>query len=434
VRSATLCECVDLIFDKSLEAAQAASAQNLLQGTYEVRTPMGNTYLRIPALWEQGARRARSQSVMSSFASAAATRDGLLQEETFNNMLMLERRRAERSRKPFVLMLLDMGLSPDGETADLLTSGVTSVLMKSTRETDLVGWYKEGVILGVLFTEVSMEGTTPITEILHSKVVSALHNELTRKVTSKLVVTAHLFPESQDRGGAEPAADIRLYPDLSRGGSKRRLAQVAKRVIDIAGSAALLLLIGPLLAVIALAIKLTSKGPVVFQQERLGRLGTRFKCLKFRTMYTNNDPKIHQEYIQRFIAGQSGSENTEPGKPAVYKIKDDPRVTPIGRFLRKTSLDEFPQFWNVLRGEMSLVGPRPPVPYEFEVYDIWHRRRVLEVKPGVTGLWQVCGRSRTCFDDMVRLDLRYSQSWSLWLDLKILIATPRAVFGGEGAY
>ncbi len=151
-------------------------------------------------------------------------------------------------------------------------------------------------------------------------------------------------------------------------------------------------------------------------------------------MNENNDPKIHQEYIQQFIAGKSGNENAEPGKQVVYKITNDPRVTSIGKFLRKTSLDEFPQFWNVLRGDMSLVGPRPPVPYEYEAYDIWHRRRVLEVKPGVTGLWQVSGRSRMCFDDMVRLDLRYSQSWSLWLDLKILMATPRAVLGGEGAY
>ena len=118
----------------------------------------------------------------------------------------------------------------------------------------------------------------------------------------------------------------------------------------------------------------------------------------------------------------------------VYKLTNDPRVTAVGRFLRKTSLDEFPQFWNVLRGEMSLVGPRPPVAYEFEMYDYWHRRRVLELKPGVTGLWQVNGRSRTCFDDMVRLDLRYSQTWSLWLDLKILLATPLAVVAGNGAH
>ena len=202
---------------------------------------------------------------------------------------------------------------------------------------------------------------------------------------------------------------------------------------DIIGSAVLLVLASPVLTVVAVAIKLTSKGPVIFQQDRLGQFGARFKCMKFRTMYTDNDPKIHEEYTQRFIAGGADGE-TASGKPTVYKITNDPRVTPIGRFLRKSSLDEFPQLWNVLSGEMSLVGPRPPVPYEYAVYDIWHRRRVLETKPGVTGLWQVSGRSRTSFDDMVRLDLRYSQSWSLWLDLKILVATPRAVLGGEGAY
>jgi lipopolysaccharide/colanic/teichoic acid biosynthesis glycosyltransferase len=151
-------------------------------------------------------------------------------------------------------------------------------------------------------------------------------------------------------------------------------------------------------------------------------------------MYANNDPKIHREYVQNFIAGQNKGANSNGYEPVVYKLTNDPRVTTVGRFLRKTSLDEFPQFWNVLRGEMSLVGPRPPVAYEFEMYDYWHRRRVFELKPGVTGLWQVNGRSRTCFDDMVRLDLRYSQTWSLWLDLKILLATPLAVVAGSGAH
>jgi lipopolysaccharide/colanic/teichoic acid biosynthesis glycosyltransferase len=208
---------------------------------------------------------------------------------------------------------------------------------------------------------------------------------------------------------------------------------VVKRSIDILGSSLLLLILSPIFAAIALAIKLTSKGPIIFEQERLGQFGKKFKCLKFRTMYTNNDPKIHREYVQSFIAGQSKTPTTK-NEPVVYKLTNDPRVTPVGRFLRKTSLDEFPQFWNVLRGEMSLVGPRPPVPYEFEMYDYWHRRRVLELKPGVTGLWQVNGRSRTCFDDMVRLDLRYSQTWSIWLDLKILLATPYAVVAGDGAH
>ena len=162
--------------------------------------------------------------------------------------------------------------------------------------------------------------------------------------------------------------------------------------------------------------------------------GKKFKCLKFRTMYPDNDAKIHREFVQQFIAGKEEKSDQKVADAPIYKITHDPRVTPVGRFLRKTSLDEFPQFWNVLCGEMSLVGPRPPVPYEFEVYDFWHRRRVLEVRPGVTGLWQVSGRSRTCFDDMVRLDLRYTTNWSLWLDLKIILATPIAMFSGDGAF
>ncbi len=122
------------------------------------------------------------------------------------------------------------------------------------------------------------------------------------------------------------------------------------------------------------------------------------------------------------------------GHRKFYKLTNDPRITRIGGFLRKTSFDEIPQFLNVLRGEMSLVGPRPPIPYEVESYDIWHRRRLLGVKPGITGLWQVAGRSRTTFDEMVRLDLQYAKSWSFWLDLKILLQTPRAVVAGDGAY
>jgi len=408
--------------------------QRLIRGSDEVRKQMGNSYFRIPALWEQGARRLAGQKVMSAFDSSRATLAGFLQEENFHNMLTLERRRAERSRKPFVLMVLEAAASVEADGNDRFISQVTSVLLKSTRETDLVGWYKKGIALGVIFTEINLVSATPITEILRTKVVSALQNELGDKVASKVVVTVHLFPENRIPSGDEAAADIRLYPDIAEKNSNKGLPQAIKRVIDIVGSSALLLLFGPFLAAIALAIKLTSKGPVIFRQERVGEFGARFKCLKFRTMYTNNDSKIHQEFIQRFIAGQTGSEKSEPGKTVVYKITNDPRVTAIGRFLRKTSLDEFPQFWNVLKGEMSLVGPRPPVPYEFHVYDTWHRRRVLEVRPGVTGLWQVSGRSRMCFDDMVRLDLRYSQSWSLGLDLKILMATPRAALGGEGAY
>ncbi|HET9994493.1 MAG TPA: sugar transferase [Candidatus Acidoferrum sp.] len=395
---------------------------------------MGNSYSRIPALWEQGLLRLTTRKAGAAASSLPASRDHILLEESFHSMLTLERRRAERSRKPFVLMLLDASAYAEEKSADRFLSRITSVLLKSTRETDLVGWYENGAILGVIFTEVSLECESPITQILHSKIVKSLQSEFSHEVASSLVITLHLFPESSGRDEGEPVADTRFYPDLSNGRSRQRLPLGVKRVIDILGSAFLLLLLSPLLAIIAIAIKLTSKGPVIFRQERLGQFGSRFKCLKFRTMYANNDPKVHQEFVQQFIAGQSNGENADPERPVVYKITNDARITPFGKFLRKTSLDEFPQFWNVFRGDMSLVGPRPSLPYEFEVYDIWHRRRVLEVKPGVTGLWQVSGRSRTCFDDMVRLDLRYTKSWSIWLDLKILLATPRAVFKGDGAY
>ncbi|HEX8837409.1 MAG TPA: sugar transferase [Candidatus Acidoferrum sp.] len=394
---------------------------------------MGNGYSRIPALWEQGVLRTSTRRAASAVGSLMDGREEVLLEESFRSMLTLERRRAERSRKPFVLMLLDASAFIEEKTSERFLSRTCSVLLKSTRETDLIGWYEKGVVLGVIFTEVSCEGATPITEILRSKVLEALHGELGRKVASSLVVTTHLFPENKGDKG-EKVADSRFYPDLAKSTPKQRASQVVKRAIDVLGSAFLLLILSPLLAIIAIAIKLSSRGPVIFRQERLGQFGSKFRCLKFRTMYVNNDPKIHQEYVQRFINGQADTSHKESGKPAVYKIKNDSRVTTMGRLLRKTSLDELPQFWNVLMGEMSLVGPRPSLPYEFEIYDIWHRRRVLEVKPGVTGLWQVSGRSRTCFDDMVRLDLRYSQSWSIWLDVKILLQTPGAVLSGDGAY
>ena len=201
-------------------------------------------------------------------------------------------------------------------------------------------------------------------------------------------------------------------------------------MMDVVGASAALLVFSPLFLVIAVAVRLSSKGPILFRQARIGQFGRRFTFPKFRSMYVNNSSDIHKEFVRKLIAG-----NTEQkGRDGVFKITDDPRVTPVGKFLRRTSLDELPQFINVLLGEMSLVGPRPPVPYEVEAYDVWHRRRLLEACPGITGLWQVNGRSRTKFDDMVRLDLQYARKQSLWLDLKILFRTPAAVLSGDGAH
>ena len=212
------------------------------------------------------------------------------------------------------------------------------------------------------------------------------------------------------------------------------MARGIKRGIDLLGATMALVVLTPVLFAVAIAIKLTSRGPVLFRQKRIGQYGVPFTCLKFRSMHAVNDAHIHKDYVTRLIAGRIDHEPSGSNGKAVYKLTNDPRLTPVGAFLRKLSLDELPQFLNVLRGQMALVGPRPPVPYELEVYDVWHRRRLVEVKPGITGLWQVNGRSRLRFDDMVRLDLQYATTWSVWLDIKILLRTPHAVFSGEGAH
>jgi lipopolysaccharide/colanic/teichoic acid biosynthesis glycosyltransferase len=394
---------------------------------------MANSNLKVSTLREQE-QSGTGRKVLARIGHVPQGREEVLAEATFHALLTHERRRAERSRKPFVLMLIEMHALHAKSVGAVFSERVKSAIAGATRETDLLGWYEEGRILAVIFAELNVEENSPVAELLRSKIETVLLDSVGMKAAARIVITTHVFPESWNQNGTERPADLKLYPDLSQKTSKKRLPIVVKRGIDVLVSLLLLLILSPILAAIALAIKLTSKGPVIFEQERLGQFGMKFNCLKFRTMYTNNDPKIHREYVQNFITGQTKVTDSNGSEPSVYKLTNDPRVTAVGRFLRKTSLDEFPQFWNVLRGEMSLVGPRPPVSYEFEMYDYWHRRRVLELKPGVTGLWQVNGRSRTCFDDMVRLDLRYSQTWSLWLDLKILLATPLAVVAGNGAH
>ncbi len=368
------------------------------------------------------------------FSGGPTKRGCILKEETFGAMLTLERRRAERSRQPFVLMLVDASAVQANGSSAVFTERLSSIVSSAVRESDLIGWYRDGLVLGVIFTEINEEANGPITEVLRGKVQKAFRDHLDQRFISKLIVTVHKFPESNGQSPVDLIPDSKLYPEVNTDSTKKSVSMVIKRAIDIVVASVFLLILSPVLAAIALVIKLTSKGPVLFKQERLGQFGKSFECYKFRTMHANNDPKIHREYVQNFIAGNVKSSESTDGAAVVFKLKNDPRITPIGRFLRKTSLDEFPQFWNVVRGEMSLVGPRPPVPYEFEKYDLWHRRRVLEVRPGVTGLWQVSGRSKTSFDDMVRMDVRYSQKWSLWLDLKILLATPWAVLNGDGAY
>jgi exopolysaccharide biosynthesis polyprenyl glycosylphosphotransferase len=205
-----------------------------------------------------------------------------------------------------------------------------------------------------------------------------------------------------------------------------------KRTFDLVISGTALIILAPLWLVIALLIKFDSRGAILFKQERVGMDGRIFLCYKFRTMKTGADESIHREAYRKNIEGATDANIGDTEKPVFGKVKDDPRITNTGKFLRRTSLDELPQFLNVLRGEMSVVGARPPIPYEVEEYDLKHRRR-LDMKPGITGLWQVSGRNRLTFEEMVRIDLFYIENWSLWLDLKIILLTLPAVLRGDGA-
>src|ERR1700682_1961004 len=380
---------------------------------------------------EQVKEQVKEQIAVSSVGNEPAR--SLLSEDAFVSMLYLERRRAERAQKRFVLMLVDVKRALDDGQKNRTLSKIASALTNSTRETDILGWYLENNLIGVIATELGDSSPKIVNDRLLAKVRSAFQQIVGKEKSSMISVSFHFYPEEFGEGESNPPVNVALYPDISRKEDSRKLELGVKRAIDILGSTAALLVFSPVLFIIAVIIKLTSKGPIIFRQERLGQYGQTFTFLKFRSMYTNCDPQIHQEYVNQFIAGQIDGA-TEEGKKPIFKIQKGPRVTRAGRFLRKTSLDELPQFWNVLCGEMSLVGPRPPVAYEFRSYDVWHRRRVLEIKPGITGLWQVRGRSRTRFDDMVRLDLKYARGWSIWLDLKILVQTPSAVFTGEGAH
>jgi lipopolysaccharide/colanic/teichoic acid biosynthesis glycosyltransferase len=358
----------------------------------------------------------------------------VLNEESFHAMIALERKRSERSQRPFLLMLLDVSRLLTGDKNGKKLEAISSTLYPSIRETDISGWYKNNSVIGIVFNEIGKGPRGSVVSTMLARVNGILYSALTFEEFSHISISHHIFPEEWDHDIPQRPSHPTLYPDVSRRESGRKPFLMTKRMIDVIGSVVGLVLFAPVFLIVAVAIRLSSKGPVFFRQLRVGRYGTPFVFLKFRSMYLDNDPHLHEQYVMRLIAGRVEPQGVSGNGKGVYKLTSDPRVTRVGAFLRKTSLDELPQLWNVLKGEMSLVGPRPPIPYEVEAYQIWHRRRVLEAKPGITGLWQVSGRSRVKFDDMVRLDIRYTTARSIWLDIKILLRTPRSVILGDGAY
>ena len=365
-------------------------------------------------------------SVPRAIARLAGRTESIASERTFQESVRREVRRTERSGRPFLLALIksDLYRGPHGgNTAAALAKAVKA----SIRETDWMGWYEDNKVLGIAFTEIG-EGDTARIRLLIEKVSLALRRAVSPQEFEALQLVVRLFPE--DRGWDETdGSEQGTYRDLHSKQTHPSPGKMIKRALDVTGSLLAMLFFSPLFLVLILLVKRSSPGPVFYCQKRVGQYGRLFNFYKLRSMFVDNDAEIHREYVTKLIQGSSNVRQAN----GMYKIADDPRVTRIGRLLRKFSLDELPQFFNVLRGDMSLVGPRPPLPYEFERYRPWHRRRVLDLKPGLTGLWQVKGRSRTTFDEMVRLDLRYLRTRSLWLDLKIIFQTPVAMFTGTGA-
>ena len=354
----------------------------------------------------------------------AIRRRHVLDEQVFRSVLVRERKRADRSNRPLIVLLARLdgrrASSPDGARA------VVAALMAVTDPSHVAGWFEGGRIIGLIAPEIAGP-TESFTHSLKWRFRGELENRLGPVAADDVTIAIHAHAQARQR-----TADGLLPVDpLLTAEQPVPTYDRVKRLLDVMASLTLLAVLSPLLLVIAALVKLKSPGPVLFKQVRIGQGMQPFKMLKFRTMRVNNDHAVHHEFVTSFI--KAGAQAQAAGKKGMFKLADDPRVTAIGRILRKTSLDELPQLWNVVRGDMSLVGPRPPLGYEVDEYRPWHCRRVLEAKPGITGLWQVAGRSRTTFDEMVRLDLRYARGRSLWTDVKILLATPAAVIVGKGA-
>jgi lipopolysaccharide/colanic/teichoic acid biosynthesis glycosyltransferase len=217
---------------------------------------------------------------------------------------------------------------------------------------------------------------------------------------------------------------------LSRVVPEPRWLSALRRLVDLALAIALILALGPILIAVAVAIRLDSRGPALFRQRRVGHEEREFTLFKFRSMRLDADPRGHQEYVTTLIKG--GASTPDGGSDDLYKLAVDNRITPVGRWIRRWSLDELPQLFNVVLGDMTLVGPRPAIPYEVVEYPSWYLER-FSVKPGLTGLWQVSGRSERTYEEMVRLDIEYAKRRSVPLDLWILLKTPWVVLSRKGA-
>ena len=374
--------------------------------------------------------------------------------ERFRVILERERVRADRNRHQFSMIIFEVS---EPEVDSTQVQHLARVLTNRIRLSDQAGWF-DGHRIGVLLPDTSPDGAWKLAEdVRQAMAAKSLPPECTvytypskwffddNEHSSQLHFT-DLSPEwktTTARGfsmSAKYADGLNTYParqqsPANRTPNCRAVAQTLepffvrplpawKGVMDIVGALIALVVLSPLLLLVALIIKTVSQGPVFFKQQRVGYAGETFSMWKFRTMRLNVDSSVHQQHVAKLING-SGRNDVSSQMP-MTKLDNDSQIIPFGKILRKTCLDELPQLINVLRGEMSLVGPRPPIPYEVENYLQWHYGR-FDAIPGMTGLWQVSGKNWLTFDQMVRLDLQYWRKKSSWLDIKILLKTPSAI-------
>ena len=350
---------------------------------------------------------------------AAHEHNNFLRAGDFTVAVRREVRRSERSSAPLSIVRYAV----DDSTDSLHFERLLGILLASMRETDVLGHISTNT-LAILCPDTDAAGAQGLIAKL-APLVSDM----------PILPTTATFPDHVFEnllGGTSPGDAFHMFSPPAEPVDNLGHYRL-KRAIDVASALLALTLFGPLMLVIALVIRLTSPGPVIFTQNRLGKGGVPFTFYKFRSMEVDGDDRIHREYVAKLIRTGHGESPPDDTAAASYKMKADPRVTKIGKVIRMTSIDELPQLFNVLKGDMSMVGPRPPIPYEATHYEPWHLRRILIAKPGITGLWQVEGRSRVTFSEMVRMDLRYIRHCSLALDLKIMLKTVGVVLRCTGA-
>ncbi|NLH43629.1 MAG: sugar transferase [Planctomycetes bacterium] len=333
--------------------------------------------------------------------------------DAFHSELERHEALAESRCYCFSLILFDVCQDEPPTAAWTLAHALTARF----RAVDVVGWHDEnrlGVILPYCGSKTALRLAGDICHMVRDD------------VSATYTVEDHpcrLDPRPQCAACRVRAAETARLAQIEEEG--RSALPLWKRAIDILGAAIGLIVLSPLFVVTGLFIKCVSRGPIFFRQERIGHMGRTFRLWKFRTYEHKADTSQHEKYVKSLIEAARQSKDAQ--QPSMRKLDRAPGIIPFGNLLRKSCIDEFPQLINVLVGQMSLVGPRPPIRYEVEQYDAWHKGRLCAV-PGMTGLWQVSGKNRLSFNEMVRLDIQYLRQASPWLDLKILLKTPIAIF------